>query len=125
MSDGLVTHKIGDNVYECYRWTFTVACAARGPAALMAVASAADGDGEGVAFEDMDARQFAERLSIMRKDLAAVMVKPRLVEQYTGKADEVTWQQMGDDFGKLHQRVTSGESESVANFPESSEGQTE
>jgi len=25
----------------------------------------------------------------------------------------------------LHQRVTSGESESVANFPESSEGQTE
>ena len=124
MSDGLVTHKIGDREYLCYPWTFTTACASRGPAAIMAVSNAAE-ENKAVAFEEMNRAQFLDRLKVMQADLREVMVKPRLVEQYTGNADEVTWQQMGDDFGKLHRAVTSGESESVANFPASSEGQTE
>jgi len=124
MSDGLVTHKIGDREYLCYPWTFTTACASRGPAAIMAVSATAE-DKQVVAFEEMDRLQFLDRLALMQSDLREVMVRPRLVEQYSGKADEVTWQQMGDDFGKLHRAVTSGESESVANFPASSEGQTE
>jgi len=124
MSDGLVTHKIGDREYLCYPWTFTTACASRGPAAIMAVSATAE-DKQVVAFEAMDRLQFLDRLALMQSDLREVMVRPRLVEQYSGKADEVTWQQMGDDFGKLHRAVTSGESESVANFPASSEGQTE
>jgi hypothetical protein len=126
MAKNTITHTINGREYVCAQWCAIHAMASRGPNILMAV-SAADEKAKPKPkpFSELSREEFAARLEDMKRDLQQVMVKPRLVDEYTDDAGCVTWQEMGDDFAALHKAVTSPEVEAIEGFPESSEDRKE
>ena len=118
-----ITETINGREYLLYRASAQLLLAAAGKRALALVD--AGGKQTLTVKQGEEAEELNDSVEWIRDVLKVAMIRPRLVEEYTGEADAVTFLELGDAVWSLYQLVLGEEDAEAANFPESSAAGTE